>query len=477
MAKRDNLDCFFSPRSIAVVGASPDRSKLSNIILKSLKNAGFTGDIYPINPKYESVEGLRCYNSLDEIKSPGGHSMPGGGGRVDLTVFAIPAARVVDLIKESPHKLRGIVVISGGFRESGTEGAALEEELKGLAREHSLRIIGPNCLGIYDTVSGVDTFFVPGERLKRPGPGSLSIISQSGSFAVIAMDELADEGIGVSRIVSYGNTADVNESDCIEFLASDDHTSAIALYIESVQDGRRFVKAAAACTKKKPVMAIKVGRSEAASSAAQSHTGAIVGRYELYRAAFKKAGIIELRGYEDFLSGCKALGMQSPAKGAKGARVMIITDGGGIGVSIADACSDEGLDVTPLTKKMAARLERALPPFCTAGNPMDLTGSATDELFAEALEKTLSEDHYDMAIVAALWGPPALTDNLAGLIAEKARAVDKPVIICSPGGEYTRSKKDLFMNLGLPVFPSPESAVRAASVLAKAGKTGPKRPN
>ncbi len=461
MAKRDNLDCFFSPRSIAVVGASPERSKLSNIILKSLKNAGFTGDIYPINPKYESVEDRRCYNSLDEIKSPEG---------VDLTVFAIPAARVVDLIKESPRKLRGIVVISGGFRESGTEGAALEEELKGLAREHSLRIIGPNCLGIYDTVSGVDTFFVPGERLKRPGPGSLSIISQSGSFAVIAMDELADEGIGVSRIVSYGNMIDVNESDCIEFLARDDHTSAIALYIESVQDGRRFVEAAAACTKKKPVMAIKVGRSDVATSAVRSHTGAIAGRYELYRAAFKKAGIIELRGYEDFLSGCKALGMQTPARGG---RVMIITDGGGIGVSIADACSDEGLDVTPLTNTMAARLENTLPPFCTAANPMDLTGSVTDELFAEALEKTLSQDYYDMAIVAALWGPPALTDNLAKLIAEKARLIGKPVIICSPGGEYTRSKKDLFMRLGLPVFPSPESAVRAASVLAKAGGKRP----
>jgi acyl-CoA synthetase (NDP forming) len=268
---------------------------------------------------------------------------------------------------------------------------------------------------------------------------------------------------------------DVNESDCIEFLANDDHTSAIALYIESVQDGRRFVEAATTCTKKKPIMAIKVGRSEVASSAAQSHTGAIAGRYELYKAAFKKAGIIELRGYEDFLSGCKALGMQTPARGAMGARgtrVMIITDGGGIGVSIADACSDEGLDVTPLTNTMAAEVENALPPFCTAANPMDLTGSVTDELFAEALEKTLSEDHYDMAIVAALWGPPALTDNLARLIAEKARLIGKPVIICSPGGEYTRSKKDLFMNLGLPVFPSPESAVRAASVLAKAGKTG-----
>jgi acyl-CoA synthetase (NDP forming) len=466
MAKRDNLDCFFSPRSIAVVGASPDRSKLSNIILKSLKNAGFRGDIYPVNPKYASVEGLACHNSLDEIKS-----RPSRPGRVDLTVFAMPAASVVDLVKEFHHKLRGIVIISGGFAESGLEGAALEKELKGLARKHSLRIIGPNCLGIYDTVSRVDTFFVPGERLKRPGPGSLAIISQSGSFAVIAMDVLADEGIGVSRIVSYGNTADVNESDCIEFLANDERTSAIALYIESVQDGKRFVKAAAACTKKKPVMAIKVGRSGAASSAARSHTGAIAGRYELYRAAFKKAGIIELRGYEDFLSGCKALAMQRPARGT---RVMVITDGGGIGVSIADACSDEGLDVAPLTRETAARLESALPNFCTALNPLDLTGSATDELFAEALEKTLSEDHYDMAIVAALWGPPALTDNLAKLMAEKARSIDKPVIICSPGGEYTRSKKDLFMNLGLPVFGSPESAVRAASVLAKAGKTGGK---
>jgi acyl-CoA synthetase (NDP forming) len=456
MQRRDNLDCFFNPRSIAVVGASPEGSKLSNVILKSLKNAGFSGDIYPINPKYGSIEGLKCYSSLDALEK-----------RADLAIFAMSAPRVVELIKGFGHKLHGVIIISGGFGESGPEGMALEGTLRALIREHPIRVIGPNCLGIYDTASKIDTFFIPAERFKRPANGGLSIISQSGSFALTAMDELACEGIGVSKVISYGNMIDVSESDCLDYLAGDESTRAVAMYMESVSDGKSFVKAAAACSGKKPVIAIKAGRSRVATSAALSHTGAIAGRYELYRAAFRKAGIVEVTGYEDFISGCKALGLCRPAAGG---RVMIITDGGGMGVSIADAAVAEGLDVAPLPARVAAELKEALPPFCTVGNPLDLTGSVTDELYGEALEKTLSSGYYDMAIIATLLGPPALTDDLAKTLAAMHGPAGKPMIICSPGGEYTKKKNRLFMDLGLPVFTSPESAVRGASVLARTGK-------
>ncbi len=456
MQRRDSLDCFFNPRSIAVVGASPEGSKLSNIILKSLKNAGFSGDIYPINPKYDSIEGLKCHGSLDELEE-----------KVDLALFAMGAPRTVELIKSSVHKLKGVIIISGGFGESGPEGVALEGALRALVNEHPIRIIGPNCLGIYDTASKIDTFFIPAERFTRPARGGLSIISQSGSFALTVMDELASAGIGVSRVVSYGNMVDVSESDCLDYLADDESTSAVAMYIESVSDGKRFVKAAAACSGKKPVIAIKAGRSRVATSAALSHTGAIAGRYELYRAAFRKAGIVEVMGYEDFISGCKVLGLCPPAAGG---RVIIITDGGGIGVSIADAAAAGGLDVAPLPAKTAAELKEALPSFCTVGNPLDLTGSATNELYARALEKTLSSGGYDMAIAATLLGPPALTDDLGKTLAGKARPTGKPLIICSPGGEYTKKKNRLFMELGLPVFTSPEGAVRGAKVLARTGK-------
>lgn len=454
MKNGKKLDFFFNPAAIAVVGASPVTGKISNVILDSLKNAGFPGEVYPVNPGHKAIDGVQCYPSIKAI-----------GREIDLAVFAIPASAVVPALKDSIGSLKSAVVVSGGFAETGEAGRLLEKDLKDIARR-GIRIIGPNCMGIYDTVSKTDTFFIPSERIKRAPKGGLSIISQSGSFAITAMDELAAEGIGVARVVSYGNKADVNESDCLEFLAEDDETKAVAVYIESVDDGRRFIEAASACARKKPVMAVKVGKTAAAVSAARSHTGAIAGRYEVYRAAFRKAGIIELGGYEDFISGCKAFGSHA---GADGGRVMIITDGGGLGVSIADACVEAGLTVAPLPEEMAEAMKASFPPFCAVTNPMDLTGSATDELFAETIERTMAGDNYDIAIVASLWGPPALTDDLPELMADKARLSGKPVIVCTPGGEYTRHRTALFRNLGLPVFTSPEGAVKAASILAKAG--------
>jgi len=251
-----------------------------------------------------------------------------------------------------------------------------------------VRIIGPNCLGIFDTITGLDTFFIPSERMERPPRGGLSILSQSGSFALTVMDELADEGIGVARVISYGNKVDVNECDCLEFLAADEATEAVVLYIESVEEGRRFVSAATRCAMSKPVAALKVGRTVPAVAAARSHTGALAGKPEVYSAAFKKAGIIELRGYEDFLLACKVLAGVAPCLGK---RVMIITDGGGMGVVIADNCTDLGLEVAGLREAVVKELGASLPPVCSIANPMDLTGSVTDSHFGEAITATLAE--------------------------------------------------------------------------------------
>lgn len=456
MEHNRNLDFFFNPRSIAVVGASIVPGKLANKIIESLNATGFKGPIYPVNPKYSSIGELSCYPSIAAIKEA-----------VDLAVFATPAATIPEALKGAGGSIRGAIIVSGGFGEVGEAGKALEKEVKEIARKEGIRIIGPNCMGIYDAISRLDTFFITRERIKRPGPGGLSMISQSGSFALTAIDELASDGVGVARVVVYGNKIDVNESDCLDYLAEDEHTTAVAVYIESIEEGRRFVDAATRCAAKKPVIAVKVGKHGAGITAARSHTGAMAGRYEVYRAAFRKAGIIETEGYEDFLGGCKAYGMQ---KASRGNRVMIITDGGGIGVGIADACFTMGLEVTPLEEDLKDAMQASMPSFFAIGNPLDLTGSVTDELFAEALEKTMSGTDFDIAIVAAMWGPPHLTDSLVELIAEKAMLIEKPVIICSPGGEFTRKKMGLFRKFGLPVFLTPESAVRAAAVLAKGSK-------
>lgn len=455
MASNADLSFFFKPESVAIIGASEASGKISGIIMDSLASSGFQGRIYPVNPKYSSVKGYECYPSIGAI-----------GEGIDVAIVALPAGAVVAALEEAAAHVAGAIVIGGGFSEAGEAGKALEHELKSLAAKTGMRIIGPNCMGIYDTASRLDTFFIPPERIKRPGPGGLSVVSQSGSFAVTAMDELASESTGVARVISYGNSSDVNESELLEFLADDEHTSAVAMYLEAVEDGQRFIKAAARCASKKPVMAIKAGRGGAGQRAALSHTASIAGRYEIYRAAFKKAGVIELEGYEEFIAACKVSGARR-ARPLGGKRVMIITDGGGVGVALADECAKHGLEVVPLKKEVEDGLRSMLPPYFAVGNPLDLTGSVTDEWFASSLEKTMAGDDYDAVIIAALWGPPGLTDGLAMGIAARADEFGKPVIICSPGGEYTRDKSRLFTGAGFPVFSTPESAVAAASILAK----------
>lgn len=457
MANTGKLDFLFNPRSIAVVGATDSKGKLSSVIMASLDNAGFKGKIYPVNPKYDIVGGRRCFPDIKAIEED-----------VDLAVVAVSSATAVEVIRGAAGLVKGAIVIGGGFSETGFNGALLEAELKEISAKSGIRIVGPNCMGIYDTVSSVDTFFIPRERAKRPGPGRVSVLSQSGSFALIAMEEFALEGIGVARVVSYGNKADVDEADCLDFLAEDSSTGAVLLYIEGISDGRKFVESATECAKKKPVIALKAGRYSAGGGAARSHTGAMAGRYELYKAAFKKAGVIEISGYEEFIDAGRVFSRFGKAHGK---RVVIITDGGGIGVSMADECAARGLIVAQLSDEKVERLKKTFPGYFTVSNPLDLTGSATDEWYGDALRETLEGDDFDIAIVAALWGPPALTNALPAVLAETAKKSGKPVIICSPGGEYAKTRKRLFEESGLPVFSTPEGAVRAAAALSKVPRT------
>src|SRR3989338_5592519 len=262
--KKNDISFFFNPRSIAVIGASPIPGKLSYVILENLKKGGFLGAIYPVNPKYKFINEKRCYSSIAEI-----------GSDIDIAVIALPAHVVAESLKSAGKKVKGAIIVSSGFKEMGDEGIKLEQDIKEIAEKNRIRVMGPNCLGIYDTISNVDTFFIPRDRIGRPDKGGISIISQSGSFAGTIMDELAYEGIGVARVISYGNRVDVGETDCLEFLAGDGATKIIALYIESVDDGRRFVDAASRCTRKKPVIAVKVGKRGAGVYAARSHTGAM----------------------------------------------------------------------------------------------------------------------------------------------------------------------------------------------------------
>jgi len=449
MSTGTDISFFFDPGSIAVVGASPTPGKPSHIILENLKIIGFKGTIYPVNPRYSYIDDLKCYSSLTEIKD-----------NIDVAILVLPASKVLETLTEADN-LRGAIIVSGGFKEVGDEGRKLEEELKKVIGRKGIRVLGPNCLGVYDTISSVDTFFVPGKKIERPKRGGLSILTQSGSFALMIMDEMAKDDIGIARVVSYGNMVDVSESDCLDFLADDVATKVVVLYIESVDDGRKFVDAASRCAKKKPVVAVKVGKRETGVHAARSHTGAVSGRYEIYRAAFKKAGIIEVDGYEGLKDACKVLNSYSPVEGKK---VLIITDGGGVGVSMADTCEDMGLEVTGLTEDTRKRLRSKLPVISATGNPIDLTGSVTDEDYVTALKEGF-RDGYDLAIVTILWAPPELTEGVVDKLKGVMEICNKPLIICSPGGKFARRMSKVFEEMGMPVFFTPESAARAAAVL------------
>jgi acetyl-CoA synthetase (ADP-forming) len=450
MSTGRDISFFFSPKSIAIVGASPRRGKPSHVIVESLKRIGYPGVTYLVNPNYEYIDGSRCYRSLGEIQDD-----------IDVAIFVLPASTVMEIMERTDN-VKGAIIVSAGFKETGYAGTKLEKELKEIGERKGIRIIGPNCMGIYDTVSQIDTFFTPQERVRRPKRGALSILTQSGSFAELIMDEMASKDIGVARIVSYGNRVDVGETDCLNFLADDEATKVVVIYMESVDDGRRFVEVASRCTKKKPVVVVKVGKREAGIHAARSHTGAISGRYEIYKAAFKKAGIIEVDGYEGLKDACKVLNTYELVDGKK---VLIVTNGGGVGVSMADACEELGLDVRELTEETRKRLSAKLLGFSATGNPIDLTGSVTDEDYVTAITEGL-RDAFDVVIVTVLWGAPEITEKLADKLKEVRDNGNKPILICSPSCDFTRRMAKRFEKNGMPVFFTPESAARAAAVLA-----------
>ena len=450
MTTEERIDFFFKPESIALIGASPNPEKLSYTILENLLKMGFSGRIYPVNPGYREIKGLKCYSAPGDIDD-----------KIDIAVFAVPASSVLEILNGPVENIRGAIIVSSGFREMGSEGKKMEVLLGDLLKEKGIRAMGPNCLGIYDTISNVDTFFIGRDKIERPSRGGVSVLTQSGSFAAMIMDEMANEGAGVARVVSYGNKVDVDESDCLEFLAGDETTKAIALYIESVGNGRKFLEVASRCVKKKPVIALKVGKREPGARAASSHTGAVSGMYEAYEAAFRKAGIIEVASYEELKDACKVLNRYPLVNGKK---VLIITDGGGIGISIADACEEAGLEVPELSREAVIRLKAKLPAFASVKNPIDLTGSVRDEHYFAALQKAFGKA-YDLAIVSLLWGPPLLTRGVAQRIRAFADSCGKPILICSPGGKFSREAASSFTEVGIPIFFTPESAVRAAAVL------------
>lgn len=468
------LDYFFNPRGVAVIGASRERRKPGHVIfrnfLENLIAGQFKGEVYPINPKAERILGMPCYASVLELKD-----------KIDLVVIAVPAPIVPKVLEESGRAgAKGAIIISSGFSEVGN--IELENKLVKIARKYDLRIIGPNCVGIYDAYSGVDTIFLEVSKMvegapvlatPRPKPGKIALITQSGAFGATILDYMAGSGLGISKFISHGNRCDVDEVDLIKYLAKDEQTEVILIYLESIKRGREFFEVAREVTKIKPIVALKVGRTSAGARAAASHTGALAGLDEIFDAAFKQSGIIRAEDTEEFMDLAKAFASQLPAKGE---RIAIITDGGGLGVMAADAIEKLGGRIEKFSNEILAKLDRLkekgiLPEFAAISNPIDVTGVATAEMFAKSIEIVGQADEVDGILLFPLHHIPTLEADYVERIVEATRKCGKPVIACDVGeAEMAKMVRTKFDKFGIPAYPTPERAAKSMMGLVKYGK-------
>ena len=454
MGKPYGLDPFFYPRSVAIVGASQDETKPSGIILKNLLHS-YHGAIYPVNPKYTELHGIPCFSSIEDIP-----------GDISLSVCITPTSTIPALLREHANKgIHHVIIATAGFGETDG-GEDIQREIQDIAYNAGIRVIGPNCLGVFHPSAGLDTFFLPYDKVPRPAQGNISIISQSGSILGTTLILMEQEGLGVAKAVSYGNRIDVGETELIEYLSSDNDTGVIGLCIESIGDGRGFIRAAQKCTK--PVVVLKLGRQPAGKKASRSHTGSMAGRYEIFQAAFRRSGVYEAGTLEEFIDLLKIFSMQKPREGN---RILIVTNAGGIGVMTADLCNKEGLDVPDLPTQPKERLKSLLPPYYSLSNPVDLTGNSTDEQFALVLHECMN--YFDAAVLIPFMTVPGITPGLGDLITNTVKDFKKPVVSLNPYSEDGKILEDAFRLNKIPVFPTPVRMVKSIAALLKKGQTEP----
>jgi acetyl coenzyme A synthetase (ADP forming)-like protein len=447
-----SLEKLFNPASVAIVGATPKEGKVGRAILENFINR-FRGRVYPVNPSYSEVLGLKCYKSISELpETP------------DLVVIAIPAPGVPAVLREAAARgVSAAIVISGGFRETGTpEGERLERELEEISRTYGIRIVGPNCIGIYDNWSGVDTYFV--SKMKRPPRGYVGFISQSGAFAAALMDWMAYHNLGVSRAISYGNKVDVDDVDLLDYLGEDDKTRVILIYIEGLKPGRgrKFIEVAKKVVKKKPILVYKAGKTSRGGLAAASHTAAMAGEYGVYRAAFKQAGVIEVESFDEMMDAVRIF-LHQPSM--RGNRVYILTDAGGIGVMLTDALTSVGLEVPRTPSDLKEELKRILPPHCIVENPIDLTGDTDDERYIRVLDVLVEKPYVDAIVVVALPQVPGIKGTFVDHVVKLKSEYEKTIVALTIGSEASLEVARRLEENSVTVFESPERLAKALKAL------------
>ncbi|MFY9682596.1 MAG: bifunctional acetate--CoA ligase family protein/GNAT family N-acetyltransferase [Candidatus Sulfotelmatobacter sp.] len=438
------LDALFTPSSAAVIGATDHPGTVGRTVLENLLRSGAPGKVYPVNPKREEVLGLKAYRSIRDIPKS-----------VDLAVIVTPAATVPQIIGECVDAgAKSAVVISAGFKERGAEGAALEQQIQDQLRRGSMRLIGPNCLGIMNPTIGLNATFAK----DAPHAGSVAFLSQSGALLTAILDWSYREEVGFSAIVSTGSMLDVGWGDLIYHFGDDAHTKSILLYMESVGDARSFLSAAREVALTKPIIVIKAGRSEAASRAAASHTGALTGSDEVLDAAFRRSGVLRVHNIADLFYMAEVLGRQPRPSGP---RLTIVTNAGGPAVLATDSLVANGGELAKLSPESLHRLDEFLPAHWSHNNPIDVLGDADSERYARALEIASQDPNSDGLLV--ILAPQAMTNpaQIAERLKPYAKEYGKPVLASWMGGNSVAAGEAALNSAGIPTFSYPDTAARA----------------
>ena len=455
----ESMEKFFTPQSVALVGASATPGKIGNSVLDSIAKHDYKGKVYPINPKAEEILGIKCYPSLESIQDP-----------IDLVVVCIDLSVTPPILETCAKKgIHSVVIVSGGGKELGGERAAFEAEIKRLSEQHKIRIIGPNCIGMFNAANRLDCAFQGQARMVRARLGDVAFLSQSGTMGISFL-ETADS-FGLSKMVSYGNRSDVDEADMIWYLADDPQTKVITLYVEGFGDGRKFIETAkrVMVEKHKPVVIWKSGRSEAGAKQAASHTGSLGGSNAIIMGAFKQAGIISVDSYQELAGVVKALSWQLAAKGN---RAGLVSNGAGPIIGAIDHFERLGLQVAKVSESTLKDMKSHYPPTYVVGNgnPVDVTGGANADDYRYAIQKFMEDPNVDIIMPWFVFQDDPLEETIIDYLTEFSRMNKKPVLVGGNGGPYTQKVSTLIEKNKVPVYDDIRTWVAAAAALRQWGK-------
>ena len=438
------MEQFFNPKSIAVIGASDKPDSIGHTLVQNLIDGGYDGEILPVNPHLDEVHGLKAYRAITDAPP-----------FTDLAIVAVPIAMTPEVVRQCVRAgTRGVIIIAAGGRELGEEGRLIEEQISGAFEGSGLRIIGPNCLGVIRPARKLNASFIPG----MPAHGIIGFISQSGAIGTASLDRAAMGNVGFSHFISIGSMLDVDFGDMIDYLGNDGNVKAILIYMENLTNTRKFMSAARAVSRIKPIIVLKAGKSEAGARAATTHIGAMVGEDAVYDAAFKRAGIVRVPTLARLFD-CSELMAKQPRPA--GSRLAIITNGGGPGIMAADTLAEYNLEPAPIPDDIMAQLDEILPPHWSRNNPIDILGNATLERFTRAMEICLASREFDGVLIIMVSEPHIRPEEVAEALAGLVKRKRFPVFASWMGGSRMAAANDILNRANIPTYETPERAVRA----------------